>query len=247
MGSIPFCCSFSVLLILHLTGDDDSNSGNINVSLHRNRVQVPWTYPYKYIPVHINSKVITFVLQISNRTRFISMVQQQLLVFWEYYFSCLFSAAAAQSRERGNPWGKHLSSLSGVYRSETTLSVWNKEVVITGLHGGNARINEESAPPSKKSAVLALRIHRSKLFLVPWGFCKECAAASFSPWGHRAMVILIIDQRKAIWHIVDETAAKGGELFQLSRKSPPSSPHLESKGWSGAEFRSYVNSEHDVT
>lgn len=61
------------------------------------------------------------------------------------------------------------------------------------------------------------------------------------------MVILVIDQRKAIWHIVDETAAKGGELSQLSRKSPPSSLHLESKGWSGAEFRSYVNSEHDVT
>lgn len=107
------------------------------------------------------------------------MVRQQLLVFWECYFSCLFSAAASQSRERGNPQGKHLSKLSAVYRSETALSVWNKEVVITGLHGGNARINKESAPPSKKSAGLALRGHRSQLFLVLWGFCEEYAAASF--------------------------------------------------------------------
>ena len=157
------------------------------------------------------------------------MVHQQLLVFWEYWFSCLFSAAAAQSSERGNPRGKHLSSLSGVYRSETTLTAWNKEVVITGLHGGNARINKRSAPPSKKSAGLALRGHRSKLFLVLWGFCEECAAASFSAWGHRAMVILIIDQRKTVWDIVGETAAKSRELLQLSRKSPPSSLHLQER------------------
>lgn len=38
--------------------------------------------------------------------------------------------------------------------------------MITGLHGGNATFNKESAPPSKKSVGLVLRGHRNKLFLV---------------------------------------------------------------------------------
>ena len=101
--------------------------------------------------------------------------------------------------------------------------------MITGLHGGNARINKESAPPLKKSAGLALRGHRSKLFLVLWGFCEVYTAASCSPWGHRAMMILTTAERQAIWDTVGETATKGRGLLQSSRMSLHSSLHLW--GW----------------
>lgn len=147
-----FCCLFSVLLILHCTGVNEPNSGAINVSVHCNGVQVSPKDTWKCSPVHHKKKVITFILQISNRTCFISMICWELFVFWECCFSCLFSAAAAAQRgRRGDSWSKHMSSLSGVYRLKTILSVWNKEVVTTGVHGGNATINKDCAPPSKKS------------------------------------------------------------------------------------------------
>lgn len=109
-------------------------------------VQISPKDPRKCSPVHHNREVITFILRVSNQTCFSSMIRQELVVFWEYCFSCLFSAAA-QSGKRGDSQSKHMSNLSGVYRLKMILSVWNKEVVIAGLHGGNATVNKESAPP----------------------------------------------------------------------------------------------------
>lgn len=122
-----FCFLFSVLLILHCARVNESNSGTVNVSVHCHGVQISPKDPWKCSPVHHNRKIITFILQVSNQTCFISMIHQELVVFWEYCFSCLFSAAAAaQSEGRGDSRSKHMSSLSGLYRLEMILSVWRK-------------------------------------------------------------------------------------------------------------------------